>query len=523
MSATLDNADAFLLLTLSNCTLVAGATHLSGSLALECVTIQVPDAPPGGHVYLVLRMDDTEIPIDPAQIVRTNLSESGARKYTFLPTATEPVEFAITIAVPNYPDAHFLENVEIFETIIAQYADLRGELAHDTPDLAPNIYEKAGAEDLRGHLVLVNQDNGEVVGEFDKKFSVQEDPTLSKKGHEGDTVVIEIPEGTDDDEYNANALEIFARAIPPDQQDWITKGATIISHAISGSTTLLLTAISAGSSYYMSHSKPSTQRAASTSSVASSGSSAPPPLPPRAVAFLSSARTRQGLAAVHSVSGQAVKVSAKTVAVIDGMIKAAIGSSKGKGRAQATPGLTPGRPTLPPRASSPTPSSLAPPPPYTSSAAEKPPLPPRRQPSPSPSRSSSPLPPSLPPRKSGGPSGSGEPTPAGERVTTKLSNTTRILLSADLILSTLDNSTRRILDSGTQNLGTVVGHKYGAEAAQSSVLMAGTVRNVALVYIDMRGIGRRALLRRAGKEFVKGRIEDRKLAQASDELERKKQ
>ncbi|KAJ6497146.1 hypothetical protein C8R47DRAFT_1175867 [Mycena vitilis] len=501
MSATLDNADAFLLLTLDNCILVAGATHLSGSLALECVTIQAPDAPPGGHVYLVLRMDDTEIPIDPAQVVRTNLSQSGARTYTFLPTATEPVEFTITIAVPNYPDAHFLENVEIFESIIAQYADLRGELAHDAPDVAPNIYEKTGAEDLRGHLVLVNQDNGEVVGEFDKKFSVQEDPTLSKKGHEGDTVVIEIPEGTDDDEYNANALEIFARAIPPDQQDWITKGATIISHAISGSTTLLLTAISAGSSYYTSHSKPSTQRAASTSSVASTGSSAPPPLPPRALAFLSSARTRQGLAAVHSVSGQAVKVSAKTVAVIDGMIKAAIGSSKGKGKATATAG----RSTLPPRASSPTPSSLAPPPPYTSSAAEKPALPPRRQPSPSPSRSPSPLPPSLPPRKSGGPPGSGE---HGERVAMKLSNTTRLLLSADLILSTLDNSTRRILDSGTQNLGTVVGHKYGAEAAQSSVLMAGTARNVALVYIDMRGIGRRALLRRAGKEFVKGRIQD---------------
>jgi hypothetical protein len=39
------------------------------------------------------------------------------------------------------------------------------------------------------------------------------------------------------------------------------------------------------------------------------------------------------------------------------------------------------------------------------------------------------------------------------------------LLSADLIWSTIDNSTRRILDSGTDNLGAVVGHKYAVHFA----------------------------------------------------------
>jgi len=48
--------------------------------------------------------------------------------------------------------------------------------------------------------------------------------------------------------------------------------------------------------------------------------------------------------------------------------------------------------------------------------------------------------------------------------------------------------------------------RYGPEAAQSSLLMAGTARNVGLVYIDMSGIGRRALLKRAGKNFVKARV-----------------
>ncbi|KAF8191523.1 hypothetical protein K438DRAFT_1591332 [Mycena galopus ATCC 62051] len=507
MNATqLDDVDAFLLLTLSNCSLVANGSHESGSLALECVTIRVPGASTSSNssedrqLYLVLRMNELEFPVDPTTRIILKMLESGSRKYTFMATDAEP-EFVVTIALPNFTDAHFLEDVEIFEGIVAQYADLQTGAAPDIPDVTPNIYEKGDSEELRGHLVLVNQDNGEVVGEFDKKFSVQEDPKLSQTGHEKDLVIIEIPESLDDHHSDANAMEIFASAIPPEQQDWITKSATIISHAISGSTTLLLSAVSAGSSFYISHSKPSAQRVASSSSASSAGSSkVPPPLPPRAVAFLSSARTRKGLAAVHSVSGQAVKVSAKTVAIIDGMVKRAVGNSKGKGRPQGT-FPPPTKPPLPPRAPSPSPSYLAPPPPYSSSPSEKPALPPRRQPSPSPSRS--PIRPALPPRKSG------EPNAPGERVAIKLSKKARILLSADLIWSTIDNSTQRILDSGTQNLGTVVGHKYGPEAAESSLLIAGTAQNLALVYIDMRGIGRRALLRRAGKEFVKGRVSHR--------------
>jgi len=54
-----------------------------------------------------------------------------------------------------------------------------------------------------------------------------------------------------------------------------------------------------------------------------------------------------------------------------------------------------------------------------------------------------------------------------------------------------------------------VHHKYGAEAAESSLLMAGTARNIGLVYIDMSGMGRRALLRRAGMSFVKSKVQNR--------------
>lgn len=45
--------------------------------------------------------------------------------------------------------------------------------------------------------------------------------------------------------------------------------------------------------------------------------------------------------------------------------------------------------------------------------------------------------------------------------------------------------------------------------------MTGTAKNVALVYVDMQGIGRRAILRRAGKELVKGRVSSVKEAVAA--------
>ncbi len=169
--------------------------------------------------------------------------------------------------------------------------------------------------------------------------------------------------------------------------------------------------------------------------------------------FLTSDKTKKGLTAAHAYTGQAVKVSAKTLSIIEGMIKKTMGSDKkGKGKGKASQPSTPGSGSLSPsmgygsRSSSPS-ASPSPPPPYHASQSGhllpngKPPLPPRRSPSPSMSRSPSPQPsaPPLPPRN--------------------LGRTRRLLLSADLILSTLDNSTKRILDVGTSRLGAVVGHK----------------------------------------------------------------
>ena len=49
-------------------------------------------------------------------------------------------------------------------------------------------------------------------------------------------------------------------------------------------------------------------------------------------------------------------------------------------------------------------------------------------------------------------------------------------------------------------------HKYGAEAERATALAGGAVRNVAVVYIDVRGVGRKALLKGTAKGFVKARL-----------------
>ncbi|KAF5386691.1 hypothetical protein D9615_001970 [Tricholomella constricta] len=512
-------AEAFLLLTLPNTTLSAQGTSQSGVLSLECVTVQVPDASQAVQrdVYLVLRLGSLEIPIDPARIIQRT-DGSGWRTYTFFPTESDPSELVVSVSPPTPSESnlpHFSEDLETFETILAQYGDLRG-----TPDSLKAAYPvresdvigssfPGGHGDLRGHLVVINQDNGEVVGQFDDaKFRVQEDPKLHERGHENDAVIIEVPDAQPGEDQDANALQMFIRAVPPDQQDWITKSATIVSHAISTTTNLLLTTITTASNYYISHSTPSPHNPRSNPT---SGSSTPTPQP-RALVFLTSERTRKGLAGVHAVSGQAVKVSTKTVTTIDSMIRRAMGGKPKKSRQflpnSPSPMLSPTHSLggTPPHLSSRTPSPsglrsyFSPPPAYpgpppSGSSLDKPSLPPRR--------STSPAPPPLPPRTA---SGAPEnmiyaPQPQGP-----LSTKARVLLSADLILSTIDHETRRLLDTGTQSIGAVVGHKYGPDAAESSLLMAGTARNVALVYVDMRGIGRRALLKRAGKQFVKARV-----------------
>lgn len=140
--------------------------------------------------------------------------------------------------------------------------------------------------------------------------------------------------------------------------------------------------------------------------------------------------------------------------------------------------------------------------------------------------------PQLPPRASSEKmSGSSEDKaaePQGPEEKKPLRTIDKVLMSANLVLTTVDDSARRMFEVGSDRIGAVVGHKYvsvsvlshdihrltrivryGADAQQSTHLTMHTARNVVLVYVDMRGFARRALLSRAGKEFVKARVSNK--------------
>ncbi|KAF9257386.1 hypothetical protein L218DRAFT_1006249 [Marasmius fiardii PR-910] len=271
-------------------------------------------------------------------------------------------------------------------------------------------------EDLRGRILLRDEDSGEIVGELDKKVMVKEDPSMYKKGHEDDPVVIEIPEDaylTDDE----TAIEAFARNVPPDQHDWMTKSATLASHAITETTNLIVRGISTASSYYISHSTPS---------------STPSPTSSRTAAFLSSDRTRKGLTKVHAASAKALQASSGAINFVDQAIYRVAGGKKSENLV--------------------------------------------------------------------GQEGQALPTPK------TLGRRARFVLSADLILSTIEESTKKLIAVGADHGDAMVRHKYGPEAAESSASIAKTAKNVGLVYIDLQGIGRKAIVKRVAKVYVKNKV-----------------
>jgi spartin len=55
-----------------------------------------------------------------------------------------------------------------------------------------------------------------------------------------------------------------------------------------------------------------------------------------------------------------------------------------------------------------------------------------------------------------------------------------------------------------------IGHKYGEEAGSLSASLAGGVKNVGLVYIDVTGVSRKAIITSVAKGMVVGKVRDKK-------------
>jgi spartin len=152
------------------------------------------------------------------------LHSGTARRYVFHATRDD-AEF--TLEIPVTPETS--DDVELFHSVLVGYAtDLRDDSVPPAP--APGVVQNGISlvvgqsvppeDDLRGRFVLVNEDNGEIVSMLDRSVKVHEDPSLGERGHEGDPVVVELPEGAG----ISDDIEVCVRTIPPEDRDWMMKG-----------------------------------------------------------------------------------------------------------------------------------------------------------------------------------------------------------------------------------------------------------------------------------------------------------
>jgi spartin len=490
-------AEGFLLLTISNVTLSSTSPAnpipypLTGLLSLECVTLNVAD-PLERDVWLVLRIEPAqnstatvfELPLPSTQ--RAILSRPNHR-YSLPMTSSGGGELILTLPAPNTTNQK--EDVETLEVILAQYLVLQIE------EDAPPPFEGSSTDfnpdgDLKGRLILVDEDNGQVVGTLGEQFSLQEDASLRAEGSEKAPVLVEIPDEEDEGSSSQGARRpIFVHTIAVDDSDWVSKTAGFLGCApsfnllysssylcnrrgIVVATNAVATGMTSASNYYISRSKPTAQP----------------------IAF--SENTQKNIKRIHTISGKAVKVTSKTTGLIHQTVERLADRVAGKGKGQvgsnysSQSGLNPaaatGMPYGSPRSASQstmskdaskewahlhpggTPASFQPPP---------------YQPSPTPGSQHG-IPP-LPPRR-------------------RLLN--RLLTSTDLLLTTLESSASHLITHTSTSLSAVATHKYGPDAGRAVGMVGDSVKNVAVVYIDMRGVGRRALLKVAGKRMIKAKM-----------------
>ncbi|KND92125.1 hypothetical protein TOPH_03011 [Tolypocladium ophioglossoides CBS 100239] len=80
------------------------------------------------------------------------------------------------------------------------------------------------------------------------------------------------------------------------------------------------------------------------------------------------------------------------------------------------------------------------------------------------------------------------------------------LMAFSTVVDGMEQAGRNLLIGTSSSVTTVVGHRWGPEAAEVSRNLGGGVKNVGLVYIDVTGVSRRAILRGVAKGMVVGKV-----------------
>ncbi|CDU23273.1 uncharacterized protein SPSC_01902 [Sporisorium scitamineum] len=101
------------------------------------------------------------------------------------------------------------------------------------------------------------------------------------------------------------------------------------------------------------------------------------------------------------------------------------------------------------------------------------------------------------------PDGTAGPAPTGIR-----GFVNRGLFAANTVLDGIDAGAQTLLYTSGQAASNVVGHKYGDDARDLAQGIGGAGKNVFIVYKDIRGVRRRALLKAARSRIMKAKLDD---------------
>ncbi|TDZ58618.1 Spartin [Colletotrichum trifolii] len=82
----------------------------------------------------------------------------------------------------------------------------------------------------------------------------------------------------------------------------------------------------------------------------------------------------------------------------------------------------------------------------------------------------------------------------------------RSLMAFNTVADGIDQAGRNLLTGTSSSVSQVVGHRWGDEAGQVSRNIGGGFKNVGLVYIDVTGVSRRAILKSVAKGMVVGKV-----------------
>ncbi|GAA5951570.1 hypothetical protein JCM21900_000516 [Sporobolomyces salmonicolor] len=82
------------------------------------------------------------------------------------------------------------------------------------------------------------------------------------------------------------------------------------------------------------------------------------------------------------------------------------------------------------------------------------------------------------------------------------------LTAINTVADHLEAGGKTLLDSGSKSASQVIHHKYGPEARGVADNLGGSIKHCVLVYVDARGVTRRALLKSVGKGALKAKMAD---------------